>query len=371
MYDIHTLISAPDAFSSKPIATTLRAFGDKTNTVPLRQSTSRPLKSDRGPPSRFPSRKASATVALTSTTALRTSKPLSSMPLDSSQEGENAILFPTLSAGETTVAPPGLKRPLPIEPRRRRTGALVPPSARASVTAVTRPIAKRPRKNKHVLADLQFSATVHRSIVALHVETECRQSVTLDSGLDSMDIDDGSGIRDAMVERVREELRGLDQQLVVRLAQRLHLSGCASTLMDATPAMIENRHLPLSCVPQEGTRAPPPSPEMETGRDAMDVTLDPLPASPTSPCVHRLTPLPTVPPSQFQLLDNPVPLCSPPGLVSPRVPSQVSAEKRVYTMSQLVATHILRLHERGNARTPNFHPRTLRIRSPLSNSIAR
>ncbi|KAH9957745.1 hypothetical protein BGW80DRAFT_1465633 [Lactifluus volemus] len=40
--------------------------------------------------------------------------------------------------------PPGLKRPLLIEPRRRRTGALVPPSARASVTAVTHPIAKRP-----------------------------------------------------------------------------------------------------------------------------------------------------------------------------------------------------------------------------------
>jgi hypothetical protein len=371
MYDIHTLITAPEALSSKPI---LRAFGDKTNTVLLRQSTSRPLKSDCGPPSRFPSRKASATVALTSTTALRTSKPLSSMPLDPSQGGENAILFPTISARETTVVPdppPGLKRPLPIESRRRRTGALVPPSARASVTVVTRPIAKRPRKNKHVLADLQFSASVHRSIVALHVETECRRSVTLDTGLDSMDIDDGSGIRDAMVARVREELRGLDQQLVVRLAQRLHLSGCASTLMDASPAKIENRHLPLSRVPQEGTRAPPPSPEMETGRDAMDVTLDPLPASPTSSCVHRLTPLPAVPPSQVQLLDNSVPLCSPPGLVSPRVPSQVSAEKRVYTMSQLVATHILRLHERGNARTPNFHPRTPHIRSPLSKSIAR
>jgi hypothetical protein len=102
------------------------------------------------------------------------------------------------------------------------------------------------------------------------VEIECRQSVTLDSGLDSIDIDDRSGIRDAMVARVREELRGLDLQLVVHLAQCLHLSGYASTLMDASPTMIENRHLPLSHVPQEGARTPPPSLEMETGRDTMD-----------------------------------------------------------------------------------------------------
>jgi hypothetical protein len=62
------------------------------------------------------------------------------MPLDSSQGGE---LFPTISAGETTVVPPGLKHSLLIELRRRRTGALVPPSAWASVMAVTRPIAMR------------------------------------------------------------------------------------------------------------------------------------------------------------------------------------------------------------------------------------
>jgi hypothetical protein len=374
MYDIHTLFSAPEAFGSKAIVTTLRAFGDKTNTMPLRHSPSKPVKSDYGPPPRFPPRKASATVAVTSTTALRSWKPLPSVSLDSSQRGENVVVFPTTSASEPTAVPdppPGLKRPLPTETRRRRSGALIPPSARGSATVVTRPVAKRPRKSKRVLADLQFTASVHRSIIALHAETECRRSMTLGTGADAMDTDDGSGFRDAMLARVGEELRGLDHQLVVRLAQRLRMGGFASTLMDASPATIEKGLLPPSRVPQEGTRAPPPSPEMGPDVDTMDVTLDPLPASATSACVHRLPLVLAVPLSQPSPLDNSAPLCSPPGLVSPRIPSEVSVEKRVYTMSQLVATHILRLHERGGARTPSFHPRSHRIRSPLGNSVLR
>ena len=55
----------------------------------------------------------------------------------------------------------------------------------------------------------------------------------------------------------------------------------------------------------------------------------------------------------------------PPGLVSPRVSAEVSAEKRIYTMPQLVAAHIMRLHERGSARTPSLHPRAPRSCSPL------
>ncbi|KAI0255223.1 hypothetical protein BJV78DRAFT_1178422 [Lactifluus subvellereus] len=373
MYDIQTLFSAPEAFSSKAIVTTLRAFGDKTNVMPPRQSMSKPVKADRAPSPRFPPRKASATVALTSTTALRTWKPLPSMPLDFSQRGENAVLFPTTSVGEPTAVhdpPPGLKRPLPIEARRRRSGALVPPSARASSTVVARPVAKRPRKSKRVLADLQFMASVHRSIIALHAETESRGSAALDTGVDAMDIDDGLGSRDIVVARVREELRGLDQQLMARLAQRLRTGGFAPTLIDANPTTIENDQLPPLRVPQGGTRAPPPSPEMGTSVNVMDVTLDPLPASHMSSCVHRLRPVPVVPPPPTALLDNSAPLDAPPGLVSPRVPSQGSVEKRVYTMPQLVATHILRLHERGGARTPSFRPPVPRTRSPLCNSVA-
>ena len=372
MYDIQTILPAPEAFSSKAIVTTLRAFGDKTNMMPPRQSMSKPVKADRAPSPRFPPRKASATVALTSTTALRTWKPLPSMPLDFSQRGENVVLFPTTSAGEPTSLhdpPPGLKRPLPIEARRRRSGALVPPSARASATVVARPVAKRPRKSKHVLADLQFTASVHRSIIALHAETESRGTVA-PAGIDAMDMDDGLGSRDIKVARVREELRGLDQQLVARLAQRLRTGGFVPTLMDANLTTIENGRLRPSRVPQEGTRAPPPSPEMGTGVDAMDVTLDLLPASHMSSCVHRLLSVPVVPPPPTALLDNSAPLNPPPGLVSPRVPSQSSAEKRVYTMPQLVATHILRLHERGGARTPSLHPPAPRTRSPLCNSVA-
>ncbi len=365
MYDIPTLFSVPDGFSSKAIVTTLRAFGDKTNTIPSKPSVSKHAKADYNPP-RFPTRKASATVALTSTTALRSWKHLSSMPLDTSQREENVIPFPTAPACDQPPAhdpPPVLKRPLPIEARRRRSGALVPPSARASTTVVVRPVAKRARKSRRVLADLQFMASVHRSIVALHA---ARRNEALDTGVDSMNVDDGPGSRDDLVTRVKMELRGLDQQLAERLVSRLRAGGFASTLMDVRLAKETNQFL-QSRMPPEGTRAPPPSPEMDSGVDAMDVTLDPLPvSSTTSRCVFRLPPVPTGLPPPPPLLGNSTPPCSPPGLVSPRVPPQVPTEKLEYTMPQLVATHYLRLHERGGVRTPNLHPRTPRLRSPLS-----
>jgi hypothetical protein len=370
MYDIQTLFSAPEGFSSKAIVTTLRAFGDKTNTMSLKPSASKHAKADTGPPPRFPSQKASATVALTSTTALRSWKPLSSTPQVASQREENAVPFPTAPACEQIPAhdsPPGLKRPLPVEARRRRSGALVPPSARASTTVLLRPVAKRPRKSKRVLADLQFMASVHRSIVALHAGSG--RAEALDVGADVMSVDDGPGSRDNVVARVKRELYGLDQQLVARLVLRLRAGGFASTLMDARPAKELSQLLP-SPIPLEGIRAPPPSPEMDSGVDAMDVTPDLLPASSvTSLHVFRLPPMPTaLPPPPPPLFGRSTP-CSPPGLVSPRVPPQVPTEKLVYTMPQLVATHILRLHERGSVRTPGSHPRTPRMRSPLSKSL--
>ncbi|KAH9069353.1 hypothetical protein EDB83DRAFT_2374695 [Lactarius deliciosus] len=331
MYDFQTLFSVPEGFSSKAIVTTLRAFGDKTNTMPLKPSVSKHAPADPSPSPRFPSRKASATVALTSTTALRSWKPLSSMPLDSIRREENAI-----------------------------PGALVPPSARASASVVIRPVAKRPRKSRRVLADLQFMASVHRSIVALHAESESGRHEALDTGVDTMNVDDGPGSRDNSVARVKE-LCGLDQQLVARLVLRLRAGGFASTLMDARPAKVPSQLLP-SPIPLEGTRAPPPSPEMDSG--------DLLPASPaSSPRVFRLPPVPSVLPPPPPRLGKSAPPCSPPGLVSPRVPSQFPTEKLIYTMPQLVATHILHLHERGSVRTPSPYPRTPRARSPLSKSL--
>lgn len=370
MYDIQTLFSVPEGFSSKAIVTTLRAFGDKTNTMSLKPSVSKHAKADTGPPPRFPSQKASATVALTSTTALRSWKPLLSTPLDATQREENAIPFPTAPPCEQISAhdpPPGLKRPLPVEARRRRSGALVPPSARASTTVLIRPVAKRPRKSKRVLADLQFMASVHRSIVALHAGSRRHQA--LDVGADAMNVDDGPGSRDNVVARVKRELYGLDQQLVARLVLRLRAGGFAFTLMEARPAKALSQLLP-SPIPLEGIRAPPPSPEMNSGVDAMDVTPDLLPASSaTSSHVFRLPPVPTALPPPPPLLGRSTPPCSPPGLVSPRVPPQVPTEKLVYTMPQLVATHILRLSERSGVRTPGSHPRTPRMRSPLSKSL--
>lgn len=372
MYDIQTLFSVPEGFSSKAIVTTLRAFGDKTNTMSLKPSVSKHAKADCGPPPRFPSQKASATVALTSTTALRSWKPLSSTPPDALQREGNAVPFPTTPACEQIPAhdpPPGLKRPLPVEARRRRSGAVVPPSARASTTVLIRPVAKRPRKSRRVLADLQFMASVHRSIVAFHAGS--RRHEALDTGVDAMHVDGAPGSRDSLVvARVKKELRGLDQQLVARLVLRLRAGGFASTLMDARPTKELSQLLP-SPLPLEGTRAPPPSPEMDSGVDAMDVTPDLLPASPAmSSHVFRLPPVPTVlPPPPPPLLDKSVPPCSPPGLVSPRVPPEVPTEKLIYTMPQLVATHLLRFHERGGVRTPSSHPRTPRARSPLSKSL--
>lgn len=378
MYDIQTLFSVPDGFRSKTIATRLRALGDKTNALPSRPSAAKPAKADFSRPPRFASQKASATVALTSTTALRTWKPVPSAPIDFSQQEENAIPFPTALAGEQ---PPGhhtpvvLKRPLPVEVRRRRSGALVPPSARASAAVVVHPVAKRPRKSKRVLADLQIMASVHRSIIALHTETQNRRRVHVDMGADVMDVEDGSGSKDAVAARAREDLYGLDQQLVARLADRLCAGGFASALMDANLETVSDLRLPLH-VPQEGTRAPPPSPEKEPGVYAMDVTPDPLPVSLGSSYTLRLPPAVTMPPPPPPSLhpprgNSPPPPSYPPGLISPRASSAPPAEKRVYTMPQLVATHIMRLHERGGARTPNFYPRAPRLCSPLREPLVR
>ena len=371
MYDIQTLFTAPEGFRSKTVVTSLRAFGDKTNAMPLRPSAGKPVRAGFTPP-RFASRKASATVALTSTTALRTWKPIPTMPQDYSQREENFIPFPTASIGEQPPAhhtPVVLKRPLPVEARRRRSGALVPASARASTAVVVRPVAKRPRKSKRVLADLQFMASVQRSIVALHVETRNSRKVTTDTGVDAMDVEDGLVGGAMVVARTREELCGLDQQLVARLAQRLRTGGFASPLMDASLAMENDGQLRLH-VPQEGTRAPPPSPEMDSGVYAMDVNPDPLPVSLMPSFAPRTPPLSSMPPPPPPTpLGNSPPPSSPPGLVSPRVRTEVPAEKRIYTMEQLVAAHIMRLHERGSARTPNFHPRAPRSCSPLCESV--
>ena len=371
MYDIHTLFAVPDGFRSKAVVTTMRAFGDKTNAMPSRPSAGKPGRADFTPPPRFASRKASATVALTSTTALRTWKPLPTMSLDYSQREENVIPFPSAPAGEQSLAhhtPVVLKRPLPVEARRRRSGALVPPSARASTAVVVRPVAKRARKSKRVLADLQFTASVQRSIVALHVETPNSRNVTTDTGVDAMDVEDGL-VGGMAVARTREEMCGLDQQLVARLAQRLRTGGFASSFMDASSVMENDQQLQLH-VPQEGTRAPPPSPETDSGVYAMDVNPDPLPVSLMSSFAPRTPPRSTMPPPPPPTpLGNSPPPSSPPGLVSPRVRTEVSAEKRIYSMAQLVAAHIMRLHERGNARTPNFHPRVPRPCSPLCESV--
>jgi hypothetical protein len=335
-----------------------------------RPSAGKPAKADFNPPPRFASRKASATVALTSTTALRTWKPIPTMHLDYSQREENVIPFPSAPTGEQSPlhhTPVVLKRPLPVETRRRRSGALIPASARASTAVVVRPVSKRPRKSKRVLADLQFMASVHRSIIALDVETRNSRIVATDTGVDVMDIEKGHVGRGA-----REELHGLDQQLVARLAQRLRSGGFSSPLMDARLAIKNDRRVELH-VPQEGTRAPPPSPEMDSGVCAMDVTPDPLPVSLMSSCVPRTPPAytmppPPSPPPPTPSGNSPAP-SSHPGLVSPRVPAEVSAEKRIYTMPQLVAAHIMRLHERGNARTPSLHPRAPRSCSPLCEAV--
>jgi hypothetical protein len=296
------------------------------------------------------------------------------MHLDYSQREENVIPFPSAPTGEQSHhTPVVLKRPLPVETRRRRSGALIPASARASTAVVVRPVAKRPRKSKRVLADLQFMASVRRSIIALHVETRDSRIVTMDKGVDAMDVEKGHVGRGMAGVGAKEELHGLDQQLVTRLAQRLRSGGFSSPLMDASLAIKSDQQVELH-VPQEGTRAPPPSPEMDSGVYAMDVTPDPLPVSLMSSCVPRTPPVYTMPPPPSPPppptpSGNSPPPSSPPGLVSPRVPAEVSAEKRIYSMPQLVAAHIMRLHERGSVRTPSLHPRAPRSCSPLCEAV--
>ena len=150
---------------------------------------------------------------------------------------------------------------------RHAVGAVEPSFRLPRVHLQRSPSALLPRKSKRVLADLQFMASVHRSIVAFHSGSGQRDG--LETGVDAMNVDEGPGSRDDFGARVRRELLGLDQQLVARLVLRLRAGGFASTLMDARPAK-ELSQLLQSPLPPEGTRAPPPSPELDRGVDAMD-----------------------------------------------------------------------------------------------------
>ena len=89
----------PRGFQLQSYCHHLTGFCNKTNTISLKPSVSKHAEAECSPPC-FPSQKASATVALTSTTALRSWKPLSSTPIDTLQREENAVPFPTAPACE-------------------------------------------------------------------------------------------------------------------------------------------------------------------------------------------------------------------------------------------------------------------------------
>ena len=112
-------------------------------------------------------------------------------------------------------------------------------------------------------------SSVHRSIVAFHSGSGRHEG--LDTGVDVMNVDEGLGSRDDFEARVKRELLGLDQQLVARLVLHLRAGDFASALIDGRPAK-ELSQLLQSPLPPESTRAPPPSPEMDSGVDAMDVS---------------------------------------------------------------------------------------------------
>ncbi|KAI0066298.1 hypothetical protein BV25DRAFT_1821227 [Artomyces pyxidatus] len=370
-------------------------LSDKTN-APLPQDASvASTSSTKGKASHAPRivlgglSKSSPTVALTNAIASRTSPHLphisdlspsdahvrNHIPFPSSVEDEP--ILPLCDEDDTLPIEPlptssclvenQLKRPLPVETKRRRCQTPLSPSSHGaaprrrttnpssarvrSLIALTvgTPSAKRPKRSKRAIADLQFTETVHRSITS-HLKQSTRM-ITAEEDV-AMEIAD---------ERDRAEaLRDQDRRLAGRLMKHLLDAGHAPARLDGCAGM--------------GSAIVSPLTEFELCPEAdivMDVdisVLEPIDSSPPLPTqtilakhVHRLPPVPTSlpppPPSLAPSLNGPILAIRPPPsrVAVPSAPPTPPAlpDSRVYTMSQLVATLILRHGDRTSEKPKN------------------
>ncbi|KAI0321310.1 hypothetical protein OF83DRAFT_1168554 [Amylostereum chailletii] len=325
--------------------------------------------------------KAAPTVALTSAN-------VSSAPAHdgssktSARSSHNFVPFPStpdadwaLYAFEDTAADPfagpassitsaahvenALKRPLPSQETRRKRCQVPPaqsshgaaPRRRSVVVASPRPrlatstagapTAKRPKKNKRVVADMQFTADVHRSIMhSMRVDEDCKMAV------------DGEV----------DVLLAQDKALVDRLWKSLREQGCSPVLIDGSSSTskvvkVEAKDGVEADVVMDGVVAESPVVELAPAKSSV-VSL-PIPPAPTCPPPSPPTVV-TCPPAAT------TPSPSPPRSTPP--PSPLSGP-RVYRMPQLVATMIMRHRERtvGKGRPPSPTSRgRVKIPSPLS-----
>ncbi|KAA1475874.1 hypothetical protein DENSPDRAFT_853290 [Dentipellis sp. KUC8613] len=318
------------------------ALGDSTNTQ-RSKGAAPPTKTKTKQYPRFDSKKAAATVALSSASASPSStSSQSAIPFPCAPEDVISAyddLDPFAAALEDIDVVPAAraKRACPAEGRRRRcqTPLHTPASRRkpsAGKSASPHPIlrvdgpstrsTKRVRKSKRVVADLQFAVAVHRSI--------SRRSASPDVEARRMDVEGED-------EGARKELDVQERLLVDRLGQHLLEQGCNPAPLDAPPTP------PVPALPARAACA------------EEDINMDVTPVDPA------LDEGPRTPPT------SPTMAPSPP-------PSPQSPEPRVYTMPQLVATLIMRHRDRRavKSRVPPPRPApAFRKRSALAEAVVR
>ncbi|THH10645.1 hypothetical protein EW146_g8305 [Bondarzewia mesenterica] len=344
------------------------------------------------PPSNFKTwpKKVSPTVALSNASASPHSEPsINLIPFPSTDDDSDSFSHtssPDLPSRQKRSLPPdGRRRRCQIPPShsahssRRKTAAL-PARQRCSSEKSAGFRAKRSKHSKRAVADLQFTAAVHRSIVWRLK----RQGDTVEK---EQDVDMNADVTGELIE-------AQERQLVDRLWQHLVDQGCSPVLLDG--AAESN---PSGSMATEGT--------VDTGKDvtmdvvSADVLTDALlPMSvpaPTRTGTRRsvtypgvfLPPPPSVPPPLPPHHDSPTlpdlsrspptspvlvditPTPPPSPTISPTLPAQpVVPPPPVYTMPQLVATLIMRHRDRAAVKsrgTPS--PAGVRKMSSLAEGV--
>ncbi|KAI0046824.1 hypothetical protein FA95DRAFT_1559684 [Auriscalpium vulgare] len=337
--------------------------------------------------------KASPTVALSNASAACASTQTQVKPSPSPPSG--FIPFPTSTLEESTtnvlrvenvdhlncavIPPSSLKRPLPVDGvRRRRSAALPLPRAHAahpharrhhtSPSATTRPLLsplsnasnaptpKRAKKSKRVIADLNFAATVHRSLstfVFIHDLTYPPHSRVAGDGT----------------------LREQDMRLVARLEAHLREQGCSVSLDGSTSnkapesdiamdvdidASLSSDDLPFdsSVAPMDVDTAPlTPLPSAGPIKALVISSLPPAPRTPPPP-----PPSPDAPPTNPAPSAGLSPRAASPSTVCPALANialPALAPPRIYTVPQLAAILRLRHKDRTTVRRNCAFPRVV------------
>ncbi|KAI0028773.1 hypothetical protein K488DRAFT_73516 [Vararia minispora EC-137] len=290
--------------------------------------------------------KAAATVALTpASTCAQVDVLQSFVPFPSSDEDEEDEGDTLPPSSSSTHVENGLKRPLPTETRRKRCQVLpaeschgaaprrrsVPlaspkPRPAAASPPIIVPSSKRPKKSRRAVADMQFAADVHRSILrGLRAHEDVAMAV------------------DGFADVLREQ----DRELADRLSRGLRDQGCSPVLIEGcahhAPPSVEVTKIEIGI----------PLPEGDVVMDGVIVAGRAAGAAQLAPPSIRTSSPPHSPPAHAPRSPSPPPttVVSAPG-------------SRVYEIPQLVAA----LHMRRQERAAKTRPQSLlmrpRVRTP-------